>query len=166
MLSVGELNRNKNHEIVIRTLAELQDERIHYAIAGTGELQDYLTKLTDTLGISERVHLLGYRKDVQNLYRIADMYVLPSLREGLNVSLMEAIASGLPVICSKIRGNVDLVEEKELLFDPRDRMNLRKCLIDSFDFNVRKTEKKHACLLRIIDSNEIIHKMKKIYEKV
>ena len=109
LLSVGELNENKNHQIVIRTLAELNDPSIHYAIAGNGALAEYLTALAEQVGVADRVHLLGYRRDVAELYRTADVYVLPSLREGLNVSIMEAMASGLPVVCNRIRGNTDLV---------------------------------------------------------
>lgn len=109
LLSVGELNENKNHQIVIRTLAELNDPSIHYAIAGNGALAEYLTALAEQLGVADRVHLLGYRRDVAELYKTADVYVLPSLREGLNVSIMEAMASGLPVVCNRIRGNTDLV---------------------------------------------------------
>lgn len=111
LLSVGELNANKNHETVIRAVASLQDPHIHYAIAGKGGLRDYLIELAASLGIGEQVHLIGYRRDVAELHRAADVFVLPSHREGLNVSTMEALASGMPVICSNIRGNVDLVDE-------------------------------------------------------
>ena len=68
-----------------------------------------LTKIALALGISERVHLLGYREDVAELYHIADVFAHPSYREGLPVSVMEAMASGLPIVASKIRGNVDLI---------------------------------------------------------
>ena len=111
LLSVGELNENKNHQIVIRALAELNDPSIHYIIAGNGILAENLTALATQLGVVDRVHLLGYRRDVAELYKTADVYVLPSCREGLNVSIMEAMAAGLPVVCSKIRGNVDLIDE-------------------------------------------------------
>ena len=107
ILSVGELNRNKNHEIIIRAVAEIP--MLHYAIAGTGGLHEHLRSLSVRLGISERVHLLGYREDVRQLYRVADIFCLPSLREGLSASVLEAMAAGLPVICSDIRGNRDLV---------------------------------------------------------
>lgn len=109
LLSVGELNENKNHQIVIRALAELNAPSIHYVIAGNGILSESLMALAAQLGVADRVHLLGYRSDVAELYKIADVYILPSLREGLNVSIMEAMASGLPVVCNRIRGNVDLV---------------------------------------------------------
>lgn len=111
LLSVGELNRNKNHEVVIHALAELAYKNVHYLIAGTGGMYGYLRELSEKLEVSERVHELGYRDDVVELYRMVDVYVLPSLREGLNVSLMEAMSCGLPVICAKIRGNVDLVKD-------------------------------------------------------
>lgn len=111
VLSVGELNENKNHQIVVRAIAEIGDKNIHYAIAGKGDQKEALENLAAGLGISEQFHLLGYRTDVAELYKTADVYALPSIREGLNVSVMEAMASGLPCIVSKIRGNVDMVED-------------------------------------------------------
>ena len=109
LLSVGELNENKNHETVIRAI---EGWNVYYIIAGSGPLQNHLQNVIDELGMGTRVILLGYRGDVEELYQIADVYILPSIREGLNVSVMEAMASKLPVVCSNIRGNRDLVDEK------------------------------------------------------
>lgn len=109
LLSIGELNNNKNHQIVIRAIASLGIKNIHYMIAGVGDNKKKLEILSKELGVREQVHLLGYRKDVIELYKAANVYILPSIREGLNVSLMEAMASGLPCIVSNIRGNVDLI---------------------------------------------------------
>ena len=121
LLSVGELNENKNHQIIIRALAKLNNPNVHYAIAGKGEKRDYLISLAKELGISEQVHLLGYRNDITELYATADTFCFPSFREGLSVSLMEAMTSGLPIMGSAIRGNVDLLDGvRELLFDPYD----------------------------------------------
>lgn len=123
LLSVGELNENKNHQIVIRALAELNHPNVHYAIAGVGEKKEYLICLADKLGISDKIHLLGYRKDVAEIYKISDIYVLPSVREGLNVSLMEAMASKCPCLVSRIRGNIDLIDSNGgELFDPKSVM--------------------------------------------
>ncbi len=110
LLSVGELNGNKNHAIIIRAVAEIP--KLHYAIAGTGDLREHLHALSVQLGISDRVHLLGYREDVRQIYKAADIFCLPSFREGLSASVMEAMAAGLPVICSDIRGNRDLVKPR------------------------------------------------------
>ena len=109
ILSVGELNKNKNHEIIIRAIASLNNSNIHYFIAGQGELKEYLTLLSKELNVENQVHLLGYRNDIVQLCNSADLYILPSIREGLNVSLMEAMASGIPCIVSDIRGNRDLI---------------------------------------------------------
>ena len=115
-LSVGELNGNKNHETVIRAIAGMD---MHYIIAGKGDLQQHLETLICELNIADRVKLLGYRKDVKELCEMADVFVFPSYREGLSVSVMEAMANGLPVICSRIRGNTDLIDENGgALFDP------------------------------------------------
>ena len=104
VLSVGELNKNKNHETVIRALAEAKYKDIHYAIAGKGELADYLTDLAERLKLSNRVHLLGFRTDVAELYKAADVNVFPSVREGFGLAAVEGMASGLPLICADNRG--------------------------------------------------------------
>lgn len=118
ILSVGELNANKNHEAVIRKIAESDKKNVHYVIAGDGKLKEYLLNLSKELGISDRVHLLGIRSDVEQLYKIADLYCLPSKREGLNVSLMEAKTAGLECKCNSIRGNVDIMATDDIsIFD-------------------------------------------------
>ena len=109
LLSVGELNNNKNHSVIIKALAKLNDENIHYIIVGEGPLKNKLIKLAERLNVGHRVHLLGYRNDISKLMNCADVFCFPSKREGLSVSLMEAMACGLPIVASKIRGNIDLV---------------------------------------------------------
>ena len=111
LLSVGELNENKNHSMVIKAIAKMGDHSVHYLIAGQGVLQKQLEKLAFGLGVAGQIHFLGFREDIADIMKLVDIYCLPSLREGLNVSLMEAIASGLPCIASDIRGNRDLLEK-------------------------------------------------------
>lgn len=111
ILSVGELNENKNHSTVIRSVAQIKNRNITYIICGRGGLEARLTKLTAHYGLTDKVKLLGYRTDVLEMYRIADVYVHPSFREGLPVSLMEAMAAGLPCVVSDTRGNTDLLED-------------------------------------------------------
>lgn len=113
LLSVGELNKNKNHEVIIRALAKLNNPNIHYVIAGRGNLESYLDELSKELNIEKQVHLLGFRTDISELYRISDIFCFPSYREGLSLSLMEVMASGLSVVCSDIRGNCDLIKHQK-----------------------------------------------------
>jgi glycosyltransferase involved in cell wall biosynthesis len=122
MLSVGELNKNKNHQLVINSIAKLNNPNIYYIICGEGELVSYLKKLIIKLNLGKKVKLLGYRKDILEINKLADVFVFPSFREGLSLALMEAMACENPVICSNIRGNVDLIEEGKggYLLKPND----------------------------------------------
>jgi len=113
ILSIGELNENKNHQVIIRALAKLCDANVHYLIAGKGKNEEPLKALAASLGVEKQVHLLGYRTDINEILRCSDVFCFPSHREGLSVALMESIAAGLPIICSKIRGNSDLVVDGE-----------------------------------------------------
>ena len=109
LLSVGELNKNKNHEIIIRALSKLDNKDFIYLICGKGELKEYLKNLAKELGVNDRVKFLGYRKDVLEICKVADLFVFPSKREGLPVSLIEAIACGVPCVASDVRGNRDIL---------------------------------------------------------
>lgn len=109
LLSVGELNKNKNHAIIIQMLSELKDMNLIYIICGQGSLKGYLEDLARKLGVIEQLRFLGYRNDINEIYSIADIFMFPSFREGLSASLMEAMSHGLPSIVSDIRGNRDLI---------------------------------------------------------
>lgn len=115
LVSVGELNANKNHEVILKAMAQIDDDNIHYAIAGVGELKDYLLELASKLGIAERFHLLGYRNDVAEIYKAAEVFCFPSFREGLPVSLMEAMAAGLCTVAAKNRGTIELIRNNGVL---------------------------------------------------
>ena len=102
ILSVGELNQNKNHEVIIKAIALLKNPKIHYYIAGIGNKEEYLKKLANELNV--HLHLLGYREDIPELLMSADLFAFPSYREGLSVALMEAMAAGLPSVVSNSLG--------------------------------------------------------------
>lgn len=122
ILSVGELIRRKNHETAIRAVAALKNPAVKYLICGAGVLEEQLEALVEELGVSGQVKLLGTRRDIGELNQAADLFLLPSLQEGLPVALMEAMAAGKAVVCSRIRGNVDLIKDGEggLLCAPAD----------------------------------------------
>lgn len=166
LLSVGELNENKNHQIIIKALAKLNNPTIHYAIAGEGDKREYLLGLAKELGVYEQVYLLGYRKDVPELYQISDSYTLPSLREGLNVSVMEAMASGLPCIVSRIRGNVDLVQkEGGEIFSPNESDDCCQAIKRIYDRDVKSLSDFNRKKAEEYSIKTIIARMKTIYER-
>lgn len=112
LLSVGELINRKNHKVIIESLAKIKNPKIHYFIAGTGELEPDLRKMIRKEALEENVHLLGFCRNVSELCNSCDIFVFPSVQEGLSMALMEAMACGKPIVASKIRGNVDLIEDK------------------------------------------------------
>ena len=111
LLSVGEMTENKNHRLALQALALLPEKPIRYVLVGRGERMEDLQAQARELGIADRVIFTGYRNDVSELYPAADAFFFPSFREGLSVALMEAMASGLPAIVGKIRGNTDLIDD-------------------------------------------------------
>ena len=111
ILAVGDLIKRKNHQSIIRALSFL-DDSYELAICGTGVEHDALIQLAQELGLDSRVKFLGFRRDVSQLMKTADVLVFPSIHEGLPVTVMEAMASGLPVIATRIRGICpDLIQD-------------------------------------------------------
>ena len=111
LMSVGELTKRKNHITVIEAIAQLKAYDIIFIICGDGPMKARLREKAEELGVKDRLKLVGFRKDIAELHKAADIFVFPSLQEGLPVALMEAMASGLPIVASKIRGNVDLIQD-------------------------------------------------------
>ena len=165
LLSIGELNVNKNHQVVLRALAKLDNKNVHYAIAGVGDHKDNLLNLAKELGIENQFHLLGYRKDALKLYRGADVFVFPSFREGLSVSMMEAMASELPIVCSKIRGNEDLVHNENAQFCPFDTEELLarlRMLVDKQSLR-EQLSKENGENVKTFSLVNVLDEIKKIY---
>lgn len=110
VLSVGELNENKNQKVIIQAISLLKDKNIHYILCGKGGQLDNLKKLVEEKGLKQNVHFLGYRTDVVDICSQSDLYVMPSKREGLPVASLEAMYCGLPLVTSNIRGLTDVMK--------------------------------------------------------
>lgn len=170
LISAGELNQNKNNSVIISALAKCKNKKIHYVLCGVGPLEKQLENQTEELGLKDRVHFLGYRTDIKELFAAADVFVMPSFREGLSRSIMEAMASGLPCIVSKIRGNVDLIVDGEggFLCPPTSADVFAKA-IDNFCNNFELKEKMSAFNLDYVkkfDVSVVEKEIEKIYKEV
>jgi len=168
ILSVGELNDNKNHEVVIRALANINTKNVKYIICGKGPLDNYLKDLCFKLNVDDQVIFMGYRDDIVEMCKISDIFIFPSYREGLSVSLMEAMATGLPIICSNIRGNIDLVDDDKggILLDPRDDKGFGNAicrLIESEDL-IKKFGEYNSNKVNLFSKDMIFEKMSEIYK--
>ena len=166
LLSVGEVNKNKNHRVVIEALGKLKRKDIYYVICGRGPLHDEYVFLAEQLNIGKQVILTGYRTDVADFYKAADVFVFPSFREGLPVAVMEAMASGLPVVCSNIRGNIDLVDDGVTgLISNNTPEELAEIINNMRNDVTLRNQLASAALQKIkqFDLNSVEDKMTKIY---
>lgn len=166
-VSVGELNENKNHRTVIRAFVKTDMANSYYLICGEGELKQEHLKLAEELGVSDRVRFLGFRTDVSEILRACDCFVFPSFREGLSVSLMEAMAAGLPCIASRIRGNVDLLPDSRYLFEPSDETTLCQLMCDVVDgVQVGQECTRNKKILEQYDVRNVSKQIEKIYTEL
>lgn len=168
-MSTGQISKRKNHEVIIRALTLIQDIRVKYLIVGFGELENQLKHLVKKLNIEDRVVFAGYRKDVKELLHAVDGFAFPSLQEGLPVALMEAMSVGLPVVCSKIRGNVDLIENGKggYVFDCHDYHGfadgMKKIVATNSDALMKHNNQETMKKFNILNVNK---EMNKIYSSI
>lgn len=155
ILSVGEVNKNKNHKVGIEALAKLNDPDVYYVICGRGPLMEAHKELAQSMGVGDRVIFTGYRTDVADFYKMADVFLFPSFREGLPVAVMEAMASGLPVVATRIRGSSDLVQQGDL-FEPTDVDGIARAIT-----SVQLGRVRHE--IDAFDIQSVVGSMKEVY---
>ena len=128
VLSVGRLVESKNHQLVIRALADVDGAVL--AIAGDGPLRSELERVAAQAGVAGRVRFLGERRDARALMGAADAIVLASRAEGLPLVALEALASGTPLVATAVRGLRELLTngENALLVPPEDPQALAAAL--------------------------------------
>lgn len=119
-LSVGELNENKNHETIIRAFSKLNCGRAKLFICGEGKKRKQLQRLIERLRLHGRIVLPGYCTGIERYYQCADCFLFPSVREGLGMAALEAMACGLPVIAGDNRGTREYIRDNGYLCKPKD----------------------------------------------
>ena len=139
-------------------------------ICGVGPLESELRSLATELGVGEFCHFLGFRTDIKVLYKISDIFINASQREGLPRSTMEAMLAGLPCVVSNIRGNVDLIENNKggILFPPKDSKALAEA-ISSLSIDADKRTEYGAYNLekiKLYDIEVVNKQMLDIYKEV
>lgn len=126
------LEERKGHRFLLEAAAELkrQGRRLKYRIAGDGSQREKLERLAQSLGLQQEVEFLGFVSDVQAFLSSIDIFVLPSLFEGLGVAVLEAMAAARPVVASDAGGLRELVVDGEtgLLVRPGDSIALARAI--------------------------------------
>ena len=111
IVTAAELNENKNQRVVIEAIHKLPYSDIYYSICGKGMEQGALLDLIHRYRLQDRIWLLGYRNDMEEILQSADCFAFPSYREGLGIAAIEALACGVPLIAAKNRGTKEYVKE-------------------------------------------------------
>lgn len=121
--NAAEFTPNKNQKTVIEAIEQLHNPNIYFVMCGIGEKKAELEQYVKEHGLEEHIRFVGFRNDLHEILQTSDCFVLSSFREGLSVALMEAMAEELPVVCSRIRGNVDLIKDGKggILVSPENK---------------------------------------------
>ena len=115
MVSIGRLDKNKNHQFLIDIVLELKNRKIpvHLTIVGEGDERISLQEKIVQLNLSDQLSLAGLQEKVEMYLWNADLYVHSAITEGFGLTLIEAMACGLPVVCTDGKGNRELIQEGE-----------------------------------------------------
>ena len=159
VFSSGELTKRKNHQVIIKAISVINNPDIHYYIAGDGPLKSYLETVAEKYGVSEQLHLLGFRDDIKEILECVDIFAFPSVHEGFGISLLEAMATGLACTATNTQGIKDLILNKDVLHSCYDENGFahtikrfiedsgfahsegEKNRIHSAEFDIKQTEK-------------------------
>jgi glycosyltransferase involved in cell wall biosynthesis len=179
ILSVGRLVSAKNYETAIRALSKIYTHNFEYWIVGSGVLEPYLKRLVNELNLESKVKFLGFRSDIPDLLRQADIFLLTSLWEGFGLAVVEAMAASLPVVVSDVPGVREVVINetneicdvgflvnplseddiaitlKKLLQDPVLYLEMSKnAQLRALDFDINKTFDEHFDLYQSLLSRK------------
>jgi len=132
--SMGELTRQKGYRYLLEAVPEIlkANPAVKFLIAGEGEVKYSLLALRDKLGVKSQVSFLGFREDVPRLLAAFDLFVLPSLWEGLPVALIEAMAAAKPIVATDVDGNCEVIgrDEAGIAVEPRNPPALARALLE------------------------------------
>lgn len=169
LIYVGELSYRKNQDLLIEAVSRIKEEipQIKLLLVGDGERMNEYKEMVTKLGVKKNVELLGYRKDIQQLMTISDVAISTSRQEGLPVNVMEAMATGLPLIVTDCRGNRDLVYSGEngFVVGVNDVNACAESIVNlyhSIDLRNEFAEKNREYIQRY-SLNQVLNEMKEIY---
>lgn len=169
--SVGRLVGVKNYALLLRAVAGISHRQLRIVLVGDGPERANLASLAQQLGIGDRVLLVGHRDDVTRLMSAMDIFVLPSLSEGMSNTLLEAMAHGIPPVVSDVGGNREIVKHDHdgLIFASGDADALAAHLVRLSEDGVERGELGRAARQRVSDAfglEAMIDRYETLYERV
>lgn len=135
---VGRLTHEKGLFYLLKALKKIKFSGFELFLLGEGPLEKDLKEFVKKIGLEEKVKFWGYQQDVFEFLQMSDLFVLPSISEGMSNALLEAMACGLPIVATEVSGSADLIEDgmNGFLVKPGDIKGLAKAIE-----NILKDEK-------------------------
>lgn len=170
--NAAEFTPNKNQKTVIEAIEQLHNPNIYFVMCGIGEKKAELEQYVKEHGLEKHIRFVGFRNDLHEILQTSDCFVLSSFREGLSVALMEAMAEGLPVVCGRIRGNVDLIKDGKggILVSPENKEDYEAAFRKLYEMKQKEFQKFENIGLNNRNKVEAFSKetvdpiMKKVYQ--
>jgi glycosyltransferase involved in cell wall biosynthesis len=172
---VGRLWEQKHPQMLIATLAELIEHHPELdpilVIAGDGPMRDEVASAAEVCGVSDRVRILGWRGDIARVMAAADVLFLPSLWEGLPLTLVEAACMGTPAVATDIKGNREAIVAGQtgLLIPPKDPVAATAALAQLLGSPATMAEMARVAAergRRLYDTREMTRKVEEIYLEI
>ena len=168
--SVGRLVSVKNYALLLRAFSHIA-EPAHLVLIGDGPERASLEALATAHGNAARTHLLGHREDVAELLVGLDIFVLPSLSEGMSNTMLEAMAAGVPTVASRVGGNSEIIQDQEngLLFESENERALTDLLVNLIAAPEHRAQLGRAGQERVMHEfsmRAMIQKYEALYERV
>lgn len=163
----AEMSKRKNQGELIRAFAKVaaQEPRMKLLLAGDGALKDKYERMAQKYGLTERVLFLGYVKDMVSLYQMCDLAVSTSRSEGLPFNIMEAMACGIPVVASNIKGHNDLIKYNCLSNSGDERALSDMILLYFRDDTLRMRGQENIITVQSYGLNEVKPEIVKVYRR-
>lgn len=164
---IGRLSRQKGHRILFQALPQIWQTHphVHVLLAGQGELEAELRQYAAQIDTKQRIHFLGQQSDIPSLLANLDIFVLPSLYEGLSFAVLEALASGCAVVASAVDGTVELIKHGQngLLVPPEAPEALAQALIELLSQPEKRQALQKAARQTILENYEQKHMLERTF---
>jgi glycosyltransferase involved in cell wall biosynthesis len=160
LLFVGEIEELKGLGDLFWAFAKVRESipKARLWIAGSGNQKQihFLQSLSDQLGITASIDWLGYRQDIEQIFRAATLFVFPSYSEGLSLALLEAMASGCPVVATNIPGNTEVVtSESGSLVSVRDPSAIAEAVLNLLKDPLHASRQSEAALSQVLKHHQV-----------
>ena len=173
LVTVARLHIRKGHVYLLKAMRNLNKKRkdLILLLAGDGNEKENLVTLNKSLGISDTVHFLGWRNDVNEILDCSDIFVLPSLEEGFPNVIIEAMSKSKPIIATDVDGNPEAVVDgyNGIIVPPRDPEGLSKAILSLVDDEYKRIQfgrRSREIVEENFDLEMIIDKYEKLYESL